>query len=125
VEGKMNDKKLADQNKVQLPIGSCMMQDLGFSAFEIPGCEMLQPFKKPRGKKLNPLQKKFNQIVSSSRVYVEHAIGSFKRFRSVHDVCRMKIEGIEDDLIRICAGLHNFILRLNPWQLMPEPGAIF
>ena len=121
----MNDKKLADQNKVKLPDGSCMMQDLGFPAFEIIGCEMLQPFKKPRGKNLSPIQKMCNKIISTSRVYVEHAIGSFKRFRSVHDVCRMKIENIEDDLIRICAGLHNFILRLNPWQPIPEPGALF
>lgn len=125
VEGKMNDKKLADQNKVDVPDGSCLMQDSGFPSFELPNCEMLQPFKKPRGGKLTPYQKSFNRIVSTSRVYVEHAIGSTKRFRSVHDVCRMKIEGIEDDLMRICAGLHNLIVRLNPWKPMPEPGALF
>ena len=121
----MNDKKLADQNKVKLPEGSCLMQDSGFPSFEIPGCEIMQPFKKPRGKDLNSLQKIFNKILSKSRVYVEHAIGSMKRFRSVHDICRMRIENIENDLVHICAGLHNLIVRLTPWVSMPEPGASF
>jgi hypothetical protein len=118
----MNDKKLADQNKVEVPDGSCMIQDSGFPSFELENCEMLQPYKKPRGKELTPFEKTFNRIVSISRVFVEHVIGSTKRFRSVHDVCRMKIEGIEDSLMQICAGLHNFILRQNPWKPMPEPG---
>ena len=121
----MNDKKLADKNKVRLPEDSCMLGDLGIIGFEIEGCEMIFPHKKPRGSKLNIFQKSFNKIVSTSRVYVEHAIGSVKRFRSVHDVCRMKTEGIEDTLIQVCAGLHNFILRLNPWKPMPEPGTLF
>ena len=125
VEGKMNDKKLADRNKVEVPEGSCMMQDSGFPSYELPNCEILQPFKKPRGKQLTPFQKAFNRILSTSRVYVEHALGSAKRFRSVRDVCRMRIEGIEDSLMHICAGLHNFILRLNPWRPMPEPGTLF
>jgi DDE superfamily endonuclease len=125
VEGKMNDKKLADLNKVDVPEGSCMLQDSGFPSFELPNCEILQPFKKPRGKQLTPFQKASNRILSTSRVFVEHVLGSAKRFRSVHDVCRMKIEGIENTLMQICSGLHNFILRLNPWQHMPEPGRSF
>ena len=76
------------------------MQDLGFPGFTIPGCEILQPYKKPRGLSLSLFQKISNRLLSSSRVYIEHVLGSVKRFRSVHDVVRMKIEGIEDDLMQ-------------------------
>ena len=125
MEGKINDKKLADQNRIMLPEGSSLMQDLGFPGFTIPGCEILQPYKKPRGLSLSLFQKISNRLLSSSRVYIEHVLGSVKRFRSVHDVVRMKIEGIEDDLMQICCGLHNLIVRLTPWTPMPEPGRGF
>ena len=118
-------KKLADKNRIELPPGSGLLQDLGFPGFDPPECEILQPHKKPRGGKLTLLQKTFNKAISKSRVYVEHVIGSVKRFRSVHDIVRMRIEGIEDDLMQICCGLHNLILRLSPWKSIPEPGRGF
>ena len=125
VEGKRSDKKLAQEIGLDLPADSCVLQDLGFMGLDLPGVELLQPYKKKRGGKLSVFERLSNRVLSSSRVYVEHVFSAVKRFRSVREVVRMRIEGIEDDLMQICCGLHNLIVRLSPWKPMPEPGAPF
>ena len=125
VEGKRSDKALAQDICLDLPGNSCVLQDLGFMGLSLPGVELLQPYKKKRGSKLTLFECLSNRILSSSRVYIEHVFASVKRFRSVREIVRMRIEGIEDDLMQICCGLHNLIVRLTPWNPMPEPGAPF
>jgi len=48
-----------------------------------------------------------NQIYSSARVVVEHAIAGVKRCRIVKDVLRLTKAGISDLVMEIACGLHN------------------
>ncbi|MSP14936.1 MAG: hypothetical protein EXR62_18505 [Chloroflexi bacterium] len=48
-----------------------------------------------------------NQIYSSARVVVEHAIAGVKRCRIVKDVLRLTKAGISDLVMEMACGLHN------------------
>ena len=48
-----------------------------------------------------------NQIYSSARVVVEHAIAGVKRCRIVKDVLRLTKDGISDLVMELACGLHN------------------
>jgi hypothetical protein len=52
VEGKRNDKRLADESGYQVPPCSVLAQDAGFQGFQLEGVSILQPKKKPRGGEL-------------------------------------------------------------------------
>jgi hypothetical protein len=123
VEGTVADIKLAKLCSLSFPVGSCILQDCGFQGLTAgEDVEILQPSKKGRNKKRTPFEKLVNQIISSSRVFIEHVIGSSKRWRAVHDICRLRGEGIQDLLMEICCGLHNLKVRILPWKPVPEPG---
>jgi DDE superfamily endonuclease len=126
VFGTVSDITLARESNLNLPDGSCAIQDCGFQGFEFSNMEsdveILQPKKKSKNHPLTPFEKIVNKIISSSRVYIEHVIGSTKRWKSVHDICRLRTEGIHDLLMEICCGLHNFKVRQLPWSPIPMPG---
>ena len=74
------------------------------------------PTKKPRKSKKNPTpqlsdeQKAANTALSRVRIFIEHAIGSMKRYTIlVHGFRNRKVD-FEDDAIGVCAGLWNFVL---------------
>ena len=95
-----------------------MLQDLGFAAFTLPGVEILMPKKKPRGQLLTPDQQRANQSLHERRLRIEHVNSSIKRCRIVKDRIRLWKQGIRDQVMEICCALHNFRVRLGPWQLM-------
>ena len=107
---------MADVNPYPLPVGSWLLQDLGFLAFSLAGVETLTPFKKPRNGSLSSAQKAFNRQLASLRVRIEHVICSVKRCRIVKDICRLRIAGTKDAVMEIACSLHNFRLTLFPWQ---------
>ena len=72
--GSVHDKKLADESGLTYPPDALVVKDTGFQGYEPPGCDTLQPKKKPRGRELHPIQKTINQLISRVRVSVEHAI---------------------------------------------------
>ncbi len=87
------------------------MQDLGFLAFTLPQVEILMPTKKPRGQEL-PLEEQLaNQALHQRRLRIEHVNSSVKR-------CRIVKDRIRDVVMEICCALHNFRVRLTPWQPM-------
>jgi hypothetical protein len=47
-----------------LPVGSGLLQDLGFLAFTLPQVEILMPTKKPRGAELTLEQHLANQVLN-------------------------------------------------------------
>jgi DDE superfamily endonuclease len=118
----MADKKIADAVGYVLPSESVVLQDLGFQGFEVADVETLMPIKKPRGRELTAFEKAVNRLISRSRVYVEHAISSVKRCRSVRDSLRLLRSEMSDMIMEIACGLHNLRLRLYPWQKVPMPG---
>ena len=116
--GSTHDKRIADATPYPLPAGSRLLQDLGFLAFMLDQVETIMPTKKPRGRALTRAQKTANRRVARRRVRIEHVNSSVKRCRIVHDTSRLRKAGVRDLVMEVCCGLHNFRVRLTPWQPM-------
>jgi DDE superfamily endonuclease len=117
-DGHVHDKRLADATPYPLPAGSQLLQDLGFLAFTLPQVEILMPTRKPRGRELTPAQKVVNHALARRRVRIEHVNSSVKRCRIVKDTLRLVKQGVRDLVMELCCALHNFRVRLTPWQPM-------
>ena len=63
-EGKKHDKKIAEEEHVELQTGSDLYQDTGFQGLQIEGVNTYQPKKKPKGKKLTEEEKTNNRLIS-------------------------------------------------------------
>ena len=116
--GSIHDKRMADAAPYPLPAGSRWLQDLGFLAFALPQVEVIMPTKKPRGRALTRAQKAANRRIARRRVRIEHVNSRVKRFRIVHDTCRLRKAGVRDLIMEVCCALHIFRVRLMPWQPM-------
>ena len=116
--GRTHDKPIADATPYPLPAGSQLLQDLGFLAFTLPDVKMLMPKRKPRGQELTLEAKLANQALHHRRLRIEHVNSSVKRCRIVTDRLRLWKQGIHDRVMEICCALHNFRVRLIPWQPM-------
>ena len=116
--GRTHDKRIADATPYPLPAGSRLLQDLGFLAFTLPEVEILMPTRKPRGQELSLEVKLTNQDLHHRRLRIEHVNSSVKRCRIVKDRLRLWKQGIHDRVMEICCALHNFRVRLSPWQPM-------
>jgi hypothetical protein len=116
--GSTHDKRLADATPYPLPAGSRLLQDLGFLACTLDQVETIMPTKKPRGRALTRKQKAANRRIARRRVRIEHVNSRVKRCRIVHDTCRLRQAGVRDLLMEVCCALHNFRVRLTPWQPM-------
>ncbi len=119
VEGKKNDKRLADESGYGVPKDSVLAQDAGFQGFHLEGVSILQPKKKPRGGALGYADNVRNRLISGMRVRIEHTISSVKRYRIVKDKSRNWKPGFRDLVFESCCGLHNFRLNFRPWHYKP------
>jgi hypothetical protein len=95
-----------------------LLQDLGFLAFTLDQVDIIMPTRKPRGRKLTRAQTAANRRIARRRGRIQHVNGSVKRCRIVHDACRLRKAGVRDLVMEICCALHNFRVRLTPWQPM-------
>jgi len=116
--GRSHDKRIAEATPSPLPAGSRLLQDLGFLAFTLPQVEILIPRKKPRGEELTVEQQRANQALHQRRLRIEHVNSSVKRCRIVKDRIRLWKAGVRDLVMELCGALHNFRVRLTPWQPM-------
>jgi hypothetical protein len=116
--GRVHDKRIAEATPYPLPAGSRLLQDLGFLAFTLPQVAILMPTKKPRGQELTWEQHVANQALHQRRLRIEHVHSSVKRCRIVKDRLRLWKQGIRDLVMELCCALHNFRVRLIPWQPM-------
>jgi len=116
--GHLHDKRIADATPSPLPAGSRLLQDLGFLALTLPQVEILMPTKKPRGEEFTLEQHVANQALHQRRLRIEHVNSRVKRCRSVKARIRLWQEGVRDVVMEICCALHNFRVRLTPWQPM-------
>jgi hypothetical protein len=112
----MHDKPIAAATPYPLPAGSRRLQDLGFLAFTLPQAEILMPIKKPRGEDLTLAQQRANQALNQRRLRIERVKSSVKRCRIVKDRIRLWKAGVRDLVMELCCALHNFRVRLTPWQ---------
>ena len=95
-----------------------MWQDLGFLSCTLPEVEILIPTKKPRGAALTLEQQLAHQALHQRRLRIEPVNSSVKRCRIVKDRIRLWKEGVRDLVMELCCALHNFRVRLTPWQPM-------
>jgi DDE superfamily endonuclease len=116
--GRVHDKRIADATPYPLPARSRLLQDLGFLAFTLPQVEILMPTKKPRGQELSLEEQHANQALNQRRLRIEHINSSVKRCRIVKDRIRLWKQGVRDLVMELCCALHNFRVRLTPWQPM-------
>jgi hypothetical protein len=116
--GRTHDKPIADATPYPLPAGSGLLQDLGFLGFTLPQVEIFMPTKKPRGGELTVEQQLDNEVLHKRRLRIEHVNSSVKRCRIVKDRLRLWKTGIRDLVMELCCALHNFRVRLTPWQPM-------
>jgi hypothetical protein len=105
--GKMNDKRVADEEQYCFPKGSTLWKDTGFQGYEPPNITTIQPRKRPRKGTLTDEEKARNTEISRVRVRVEHAIGGAKTYRIAHHVFRNRREGFIDLSFETACGLHN------------------
>jgi DDE superfamily endonuclease len=116
--GRTHDKRIVDATPYPFPAGSRLLQALGFQAFTRDQVEIIMPTRKPRGRALTRRQKAANRRIARRRVRIEHVNSRVKRCRIVHDTCRLRKAGIRDLIMEVCCALHNFRVRLTPWQPM-------
>ena len=115
--GSTHGKRIADATPYPLPAGSRLLQGLGLLVFTLDHVEIIMPTRKPRGRNLTREQKTANRGIARRRVRIEH-VSSVKRYRIVHDTSRLRKVGVRDLVMEVCGALHNFRLRLTPWQPM-------
>jgi DDE superfamily endonuclease len=116
--GSVHDKRMAETTPYPLPVGRRWLQDLGFLAFTLDQVEVIMPTKKPRGRALTRAPKAANRRIARRRVRIEHVNSRIKRCRIVHDTSRLRKAGVRARVMEVCCALHNFRVRLMPWQPM-------
>jgi hypothetical protein len=114
--GSTHDKRIAEATPYPLPAGSRLLQDLGLLACTLTRVEMIMPTKKPQGWKLTQTQKAAKRHIAHRRVHIEHVNSRVKRCRIVHETNRLRKAGVRDRVMEVCSALHNFRVRLTPWQ---------
>lgn len=117
-EGKVHDKRINEEQAVELPRGSRCFQDTGFMGYSPKGedVRVVMPTKKPKGGELTEDQKHENTQIARVRVRVEHAISGVKRLRIVKDKVRPWVDDFRDFVMELACGLHNFRLKYRPWE---------
>jgi hypothetical protein len=116
--GSTHDQRMAEATPYPWPTGSRWLQDLGFLAFTLDHVEMIRPTKKPRGRALTRAQKAAHRRIARRRVRLEPVNSRVKRCRIVHDTNRLRKAGGRELVREMCGALHNFRVRLIPWQPM-------
>lgn len=112
-DGSIHDKKIIDEQPLNLSSGTTLWQDTGFLGHTPENVTIKMPTKKPKGKQLSDNQKEENRKISSFRILVEHAIGGVKRCRIVKDRFRCRKFGFDDLVMLIACGLHNFRISIS------------
>jgi len=107
-EGKKNDKKIAEEEKVCFRAGITLRKDLGYIGYIPDNVHIIESIKKKKGVELTACERLWNRVASSARVAVEHAISGVKRCRIVQEINRLRIEQTLDSVMVIACGLHNF-----------------
>jgi hypothetical protein len=112
-DGHIHDKRIADEQPLQLPAGITLWQDTGFLGHRPENVTLKMPMKKPKGKELTTEQKQKNKAIASFRILIEHAIGGVKKCRILKERFRCHKFGFDDLVMLIACGLHNFKISLK------------
>jgi hypothetical protein len=116
--GRTHDQRIAAATPSPVPVGSRGLQERGGLACTLDHVEISRPPKQPRGRPLTRAQNAANRRMARRRVRLEHVNSRVKRGRIVHDPSRRRTAGVRDRGREICGAVHNFRVRLIPWQPM-------
>lgn len=112
--GRRHDKRLATKydSITPLPPEVSLYVDTGFQGIQRthPNCYI--PLKSSQKHPLTSEQKEMNQLISSIRVTVEHAIAGIKRYKAARDIYRHKTPNLDDLFQLLSAGLWNYHLSM-------------
>lgn len=104
-----HDITLAREQTDALPEDSLCIVDSGYQGLALEGCTVLWPFKKPKGRALEPEAKAFNRRLAQVRVLVEQRIRCLKIFRILKGVYRGRRRRF-DLRVNLIAGLVNRLI---------------
>ena len=115
VPGRCHDKKVAEQARLRLPEKVHLLGDSGFEGLEAGAAGVVTPWKRPRGGRLHWRHRRFNRLLASERIAVEHTLASVKRLRILRDEFRNRRNGMVDEVMMIGCTLHNFRCERRHW----------
>lgn len=102
--GSTHDKSIYDDLNIEMENVPFLL-DLGFQGAEEK--TIIIPYKKPRGKKLNAVQKQLNKAMSKLRVKIEHAFAGVKRLKIMRDKIRIPSYSKRQSIVKIAVAIHN------------------
>lgn len=110
--GRRHDKRIAERQQLieNIPPDVTAWMDSGFVGADKLHANSQICDKATKNHPLTAAQKQNNRIISSFRIPVEHAIGGMKRMNAAADIWRNRIDGMDDQVMLISAGLWNFYL---------------
>jgi hypothetical protein len=108
--GRKHDFKVFKDSGVRVNPKNKIVVDSGYQGLQKIHSNIMLPKKHSKKKPLTKYDKKYNQLLASTRVLNENVIGLIKRFKIVADKYRNRKKrfGLRFNLI---AGLHNFELK--------------
>lgn len=105
--GSTHDKKVADEVNLHFPKNSYLWTDSGFDGYQNSNVNLIQPYKKRRGKELGIEHLHHNYMIGQFRVVNENAIGGMKRCNIIAQQRKTREENVHTKHMSACAGLHN------------------
>jgi hypothetical protein len=108
VPARWHDKKVAQQARLRLPGQVDLLGDSGFDGLEAGPAGLVTPYKRRPGQRLHWRHRRFNRLLASCRIEVEHTLSSVKQLRILRDEFRNRRPGMVDEVMLIGCTLHNF-----------------
>jgi len=107
--GKKHDFRLFKESRPLIKTSTEIQGDTGYQGIEKIHANSSIPHKRTRNAKLSKEEKKHNHTLSSKRIFVEHVIGTLKRFKVISERYRNRRRrfGLRFNLI---AGVYNWEL---------------
>lgn len=108
-EGKKHDYSIFKDEPPNVPKDVELGGDLGYQGMkkDFPDMKIRIPYKKPKNRKLNRKEKRFNKKLGRERIIVEHVIRKIKSFKIIGNEYRNELKNY-DSSFSIAAGLINF-----------------
>ena len=110
--GRRHDKRIAERQQLieHIPPDVTPWMDSGFVGADKfhSGAQICA--KATKNHPLTEAQKQNNRVISAFRIPVEHAIGGMKRMGAAANIWRNRIDGMDDRVMLVSAGLWNFYL---------------
>jgi hypothetical protein len=117
VPARWHDKKVAEQARLRLPAPVDLLGDSGFEGLEAGAAGVVTPWKRRQKRPLHWRQRRFNTLLASTRIAVEHTLASVKRLRILRDEFRNRRQGMVDEVMVIGCTLHNYRCERRGWAV--------